>query len=285
MHLPAILCIGCSISMAEVRQIALNDMLLLSPLLQALLATLLMWALTACGAATVFLTRRSSPPVLDGMLAFGAGVMLAASFWSLLDPALARASQLGQPPAWVAAGGFLTGSVLLLLADALMRRRLDLRAPGDARRRAILLVSSITLHNIPEGLAVGVAFGALTSLHTPAAAVGAWLLAIGVAVQNFPEGAAVSLPLRREGLSPARAFLVGQATALVEPLAGIAGALLATYVQGVLPFALSLAAGAMIMVVVAELIPESQHSRFAPLMTLATLLGFVLMMILDVSLG
>lgn len=264
----------------------MGELFLLSPILQALLASLMTWALTAGGAALVIFTRRTHPTAMDGMLAFGAGVMLASSYWSLLSPAIDLAGALGQSPFWTAAAGFLLGGALLMGCDALLSRLLPHGAEITGnRRRSALLIASITLHNIPEGLAVGVTFGALAALPAPAALTGAWMLAVGIGLQNFPEGAAVSLPLRREGLPRGRAFFWGQASAIVEPVAAVLGALLAVHVQTILPFTLSFAAGAMVVVVIAELVPESQRSAHPAFMTLATMLGFAVMMILDVALG
>lgn len=270
----------------EVRRFALSELLTLSPLLQALLATLLTWLVTALGAALVLFTKRTHPLLMDALLAFGAGVMLASSYFSLLAPAIELASGQGQLPWLVAAAGFLCGGLLLMLADHIMAKRTpDFLVSAGNRRRSILLVSSITLHNIPEGLAIGVSFGALSALPTQSALTAAWMLAIGIALQNFPEGAAVSLPLRREGVSRSRAFFFGQLSGAVEPIAAVLGCLLAVYVQSVLPFALAFAAGAMVVVVIAELVPESQRSLRPSLMTLATMAGFAVMMILDVALG
>ena len=264
----------------------MNGLLTLSPLLQALLASLFTWGLTAAGAALVLLARRTHTLTMDAMLAFGAGVMLAAAYWSLLAPAIELAGSIGQTPFLMAAVGFLCGGVMLLASDALLSRRLPASLPRhSSRRRAALLISAITLHNIPEGLAIGVAFGVLAFQPTHQALTAAWMLAIGVGLQNFPEGAAVSFPLRREGLSRPMAFFWGQASALVEPIAAVLGALLAVYVQSLLPFALSFAAGAMVAVVIAELVPESQRSELPAVMTLWTMLGFSVMMILDVALG
>lgn len=264
----------------------MGELLTLSPLLQAFLATVMTWLLTAAGAAVVVLTKRTHPLVMDGMLAFGAGVMLASSYWSLLAPSIELAEELGQMPFLTAACGFLAGGLLLMACDALLSRWLPAElSEAGSQRRSILLMSSITLHNIPEGLAVGVTFGALTAMPTAAALTGAWMLALGIGLQNFPEGAAVSLPLRRDGMSRARAFFFGQASAIVEPVAAVFGVLLAVYVQEILPFALAFAAGAMVVVVIAELVPESQRSARPAWMTLATMLGFAVMMILDVALG
>lgn len=270
----------------EARRFDLGELLTLSPLLQAFLATIMTWGLTAAGAALVLFTRRTHPVAMDGMLAFGAGVMLASSYWSLLSPAISLAGELGQSPFLMAAAGLLCGGLLLMGCDAYLSRALSGRCTlTEHRRRSALLVASITLHNIPEGLAVGVSFGALAAHPTTAALTGAWMLALGIGLQNFPEGAAVSLPLRREGMSRRRAFFWGQASAIVEPIAGVLGALLALRVRMILPFALAFAAGAMIVVVIAELIPESQRSLRPRLMTIATMIGFCIMMMLDVALG
>lgn len=264
----------------------MGELLTLSPPLQALLASLMTWGLTALGAAIVIFTKRTHPTAMDGMLAFGAGVMLASAFFSLLNPAISLAEEVGQSPFAMAAAGFLGGGTVLMGCDRLLALLLSRHAAfSDSRRRSALLISSITLHNIPEGLAIGVGFGALSSLPTAAALTGAWMLALGVGLQNLPEGAAVSLPLRREGLPRGQAFFWGQASALVEPLSAVLGALLAVHVRGVLPLALSFAAGAMVLVVIAELVPESRRSTHPALMTTITLLGFTVMMVLDVALG
>jgi ZIP family zinc transporter len=248
------------------------------PVSQALLATLFTWAVTALGAALVFLTPGWNRTLMDSTVGFGAGVMVAASFWSLLEPAIDLAGRLGQMAWLTAAVGFLAGGLFMQSGERLLRR--------TAERRSALLVLAITLHNIPEGLAVGVAFGA-TAAGVPSASLGAAVaLAIGIGLQNFPEGAAVSLPLRREGMGLRRSFLFGQGSALVEPLAGVIGAAFVLAMRGILPFALSFAAGAMIYVVVRELVPQSQsRRRSSGVVSLATMLGFTVMMVLDVSLG
>ena len=248
--------------------------MILSPLSAAILATLLMYLLTALGAALVFPLRRFHPSVMNLLMALGAGIMLAASYFSLLAPALTSAHSLRQSPLLMCSGGFLLGGLLVLLADALLSRRMRRTPLSDVRRRTVLLIGSITLHNIPEGLAVGCAFGG-------AAWRSAWMLAIGIALQNFPEGAAVSLPLRRDGYSCRRSFFFGQLSGAVEPLAGILGALLAIRVRAALPLLLSLSGGAMVTVILAELLPECQKCPRQRLMVLATLAGFVLMMALD----
>ncbi|MBP3453702.1 MAG: ZIP family metal transporter [Clostridia bacterium] len=263
----------------------MNGLFSLSFPVQALLATLFTWSVTALGAALVVFTRRVRPTVMDAMLGFGAGVMLASSFWSLLAPSIDMATELGQLPWLVACIGFFCGGCILMLGDALLSRLLPASGTSTSRKRCWMLITSITLHNIPEGLAVGVAFGALSFGTSEALLMGAWMLAIGIGLQNFPEGAAVSLPLRREGASRGAAFFLGQLSGAVEPIAGVLGALLAVTVREVLPFMLSFAAGAMVSVVISELVPESQRNPRRNLMTLATLCGFAVMMVLDVALG
>ena len=255
--------------------------------IMALIATLGTWLVTALGAATVVFFTSPRPRLLNLMLGFSAGVMIAASFWSLLEPAIARAEQQPGLPAWfIATAGFLTGALFLWASDKLVSRSLG-KVESGGKRRIILLVLSITLHNIPEGMAVGVAFGALQQGCSMEELMGAVSVAVGIGLQNFPEGAAVSVPLRREGCSRGKSFLVGQASAMVEPVAGALGAWLVLYVQTLLPYALSFAAGAMILVAVHELIPECQKNQsdqpyFA---TMGIVLGFAAMMLLDVMLG
>lgn len=264
----------------------------LPPLTQALLATLFTWLLTAAGAALVFGTREVNQKLLDAMLGFAAGVMIAASFWSLLAPGIEMAGQMAMNPWRTAALGFMAGGIFMRLID-LYLPHLHPGMPMESRegiktswQRSTLLVLAITLHNIPEGLAVGVAFGAVAAGLPSATIGGAIALAVGIALQNFPEGAAVSLPLRREGLSRWRSFMMGQASGVVEPIAGVLGAYFVLTMQGILPYALCFAAGAMIFVVVEELIPESQKNpRHVDLVTMATMTGFAVMMILDVALG
>lgn len=252
---------------------------------QTLLATGLTCAVTVLGALLVFGFHRGRTMLLDAMLAAGAGVMLASSFFSLLQPGLAMAEALGQRAWLVILLGFLSGGAVLLVGEWLFARLACLERERSDVRRSRLLITSITLHNIPEGLAVGVAFGAAASSMDAGLLRAAWMLAVGIALQNFPEGAAVSLPLRRDGMSHGRACWYGFLSAVVEPMAGLVGVLLASAAQALLPFLLAFAAGAMILVVVAELVPESQRSASAQLMTVATMLGFALMMVLDVALG
>ncbi len=249
---------------------------------KALLATLFTWAVTAAGAGLVFCVRGARRTALDAMLGFAAGIMTAASFWSLLSPALEQAEALGMNAAFTACAGLLAGGALLWAGDWAYGR---LAERGTHSRRRMMLMAGMTLHNIPEGMAVGVAFGSLAHAPGGAALSAACMLALGVGIQNFPEGAAVSLPLLREGLSRRRAFFLGQLSAVVEPLAGVAGALLVMGARMLLPGLLSFAAGAMLYVAVAELIPESLANERRGLMAFATLMGFALMMVLDVALG
>ena len=263
----------------------------LNPILQALLATLFTWFVTALGAALVFFFKTINRKVLDAMLGFAAGVMIAASYWSLLAPAIemAEGSNL---PAWVpATTGFLLGGLFLWIADKILPH-LHLGFPmAEAEglktswQRSVLLVLAITLHNIPEGLAVGVAFGALASDIPSASLAGAIALALGIGIQNFPEGAAVSVPLRREGFSRLKSFWYGQLSGMVEPVAGVIGAAAVILIKPVLPYALAFAAGAMIYVVVEELIPESQLEKNTDVATMGAMGGFAVMMTLDVALG
>ena len=263
----------------------------LHPVIQALLATLFTWGVTALGAAGVFLAKQPSRKLMDGMLAFAAGVMIAASYWSLLAPAI-EMSEGGPLPVWAPpAIGFMLGGICLWGIDKLLPHLHPGFATEEAEgipttwRRTTLLVLAITLHNIPEGLAVGVAFGAAAAGLPSATFTAAVALAIGIGIQNFPEGLAVSMPLRREGLSRAKCFWYGQLSAVVEPIAGVIGAVIVLTAQAILPYALAFAAGAMIFVVVEELIPESQREGHRDVATMGAMLGFTVMMILDVALG
>jgi ZIP family zinc transporter len=262
----------------------------LNPILQALLATIFTWGVTALGAAGVFLQKSPSRKVLVAMLGFAAGVMIAASFWSLLLPAI-EMMEGSSTPAWLPAFiGFLTGGAFLWGTDKLLPHLHSGLQMKDAEgikttwQRSVLLVLAITLHNIPEGLAVGVAFGAAAAGLPQASLAGAIALAIGIGLQNFPEGLAVSVPLR-EGMSRTRAFMFGQLSGIVEPIAGVLGAAAVLIMRPILPYALSFAAGAMIYVVVEELIPESQRDASTDIATLGAMLGFAVMMLLDVALG
>lgn len=260
--------------------------------MQALYGTLFTWGVTAAGAALVFVTRDVKRDFMDAMLGFAAGVMIAASFWSLLAPGIIMAESLGHTAWLTAAIGFMGGGVFMRLVD----KSLPHLHPGlawDKRegvktswQRSTLLVLAITLHNIPEGLAIGVAFGAVAS-GLPSATLGsAVALALGIGIQNFPEGTAVAMPLFREGMSRRKSFMYGQASGMVEPVAGMLGAYFVIRMQSILPYALCFAAGAMIFVVIEELIPESQRKGSnIDLVTLATMIGFCAMMVLDVALG
>ena len=261
------------------------------PILLALVATLFTWFLTAAGSSMVFFFKTINQKVLNSMLGFAAGVMIAASFWSLLNPAIIMAEERGMIP-WVpAVVGFLAGGAFLFIVDKILPHLhlgLDIdKAEGvkTTWQRSVLLVLAITLHNIPEGLAVGVAFGALASNPDVGMLAGAVALAFGIGLQNFPEGAAVSIPLRREGFSRLKAFNYGQLSGVVEPIAGVIGAYLVLSMAPILPYALSFAAGAMIFVVVEELIPESQRGHDTDISTIGAMFGFATMMLLDVALG
>ncbi len=269
----------------------INFFINLNPIIQAFLATLFTWSITALGAALVFLFKKVNKNIMDAMLGFAAGVMIAASFWSLLSPAIEMAISLKMIAWLVAFIGFFSGGVLLYIGDKIFDF-FDKRYSNNYNKfektkfkRCLMLIFSITLHNIPEGLAVGVAFGSIIYNLNGATLGSACLLAIGIGLQNFPEGTAVSVPLRREGLSRKKAFFWGQLSGIVEPIAGVIGALLIFKIRYLLPFLLSFAAGAMIYVVVQELIPESQTNKKKDLMALFTLIGFSIMMILDVALG
>jgi len=263
----------------------------LNPVLQALIATLFTWSVTALGAAFVFFFKSINRKVLDGMLGFAAGVMIAASYWSLLAPAIEMAED-GSLPAWVpATTGFLMGGFFLWSIDKILPHlhlgfpRQEAEGIKTSWHRSVLLVLAITLHNIPEGLAVGVAFGALASDLPSATLGGAIALALGIGIQNFPEGTAVAVPLRREGFTRLRSFWYGQLSGFVEPIAGVLGAVAVIFIKPILPYALAFAAGAMIFVVVEELIPESQLEKNTDIATLGAMGGFAVMMTLDVALG
>ena len=266
----------------------------LNPIIQALLAGCFTWGLTALGAGLVFFMRSMNRRLLDVMLGFAAGVMIAASFWSLLVPSIEMSEAQGLTPWLPAAVGFLLGGLFLRLADATLphlhlgKRRDEAEGIQTSWRRATLLVLAITLHNIPEGLAVGVAFAAAAvqlEVAQGATLAGALALAIGIGLQNFPEGAAVSMPLRGEGVSRLKSFWYGQLSGFVEPVSAALGAAAVLTVRPLLPYALAFAAGAMIYVVVEELIPESQRHGFEDAATMGAMGGFTVMMVLDVALG
>ena len=272
-------------------KIGLDWLLDFNPVLLALFATLFTWLITALGSSMVFFFKTINKRILNSMLGFAAGVMIAASFWSLLKPAIELAEESGTLSWLPALIGFLSGGAFLLLVDKILPHlHLGLsidKAEGikTTWQRSVLLVLAITLHNIPEGLAIGVAFGALANNLDAGILSGAIALTIGIGLQNFPEGAAVSIPLRREGFSMIKAFNYGQLSGLVEPLAGVVGAYLVLTITPLLPYALSFAAGAMIFVVVEELIPESQTGHETDYSTIGAMLGFATMMFLDVALS
>ena len=261
----------------------------LHPVIQAFLATCFTWAMTALGAAGVFMARSMSKKVLNSMLGFTAGVMIAASYWSLLAPAIEMSEGVGIPAWFPAMAGFLLGAIFLGGVDKILPH-LHLGLPIEETegiktswRRSVLLILAITLHNIPEGLAIGVAFGAVAAGLPSATLPAAVALAVGIGIQNFPEGLAVSMPLRREGMSRLKSFWYGQLSAIVEPVASVIGAVAVILAQPILPYALGFAAGAMVFVVVEELIPESQNSGNTDLATGSAIVGFVVMMVLDVA--
>jgi zinc transporter, ZIP family len=260
------------------------------PVLQAFLATMFTWGMTATGAALVFGARKVNRKLLDAMLAFAAGVMIAASFWSLLAPAIDLAERGPLPAVVPPLIGFLLGGLFIRGIDLVLPHLHPGHPMSDAEgietswRRSVLLVSAITLHNIPEGLAIGVAFGAAAAGIDGASLGAAVALAIGIGIQNFPEGTAVSMPLRREGMSRTRSFFYGQLSATVEPVAAVIGAAAVILAQPILPYALAFAAGAMIFVVAEELIPEAKRGS-PDIAALALMVGFAVMMTLDVALS
>ncbi len=247
---------------------------------QALLATLFTFLVTVLGSSIVYFFKKINKFIMDAMLGFAAGVMTAASYFSLLAPAINYSEELNMISWLITFLGFFSGGLLLFLADKLFTKIFTKK-----NKRILMLISSITIHNIPEGLAVGIAFGSVFYGINGATLLSAIMLAIGIGLQNFPEGSAVSIPLLRDGISKNKAFIYGSLSAIVEPIFGVLGAILILKVRILLPFFLSFAAGAMIYVVVSELIPESQTSEKKDLMAIFTIIGFSIMMILDVALG
>jgi ZIP family zinc transporter len=262
-----------------------------TPVVQSLIATTFTWGVTALGAAGVFLSKEISRKLMDGMLGFAAGIMIAASYWSLLAPSIEISESLGVPPYIPPAVGFMMGGIVLWSIDRLLPH-LHMGLPISSAegiktswQRSILLVLAITLHNIPEGMAIGVAFGA-AGVGIPGASVaGAVALALGIGLQNFPEGLAISAPLRREGLSAGKSFWYGQLSAVVEPIGAMIGAAAVISMRQLLPYALAFAAGAMIYVVIEELIPEAEQGQNTDIATAGAMIGFTIMMVLDVALG
>ena len=263
----------------------------LDPVLGALYATLFIWGVTALGASSVFLFKSMSRMALDGMLGFTGGVMVAASFWSLLSPAIEMSDGEGFVKVMPSAIGFGLGALFIFAIDKVLPhlhinfKEEDAEGIKTPWRRTTLLTLAITLHNIPEGLAVGVLFGGVAAGIPEASVAGAVVLAFGIGLQNFPEGIAVAMPLRRSGISRFKSFWYGQLSAIVEPIAAVIGALAVTFFTPILPYALAFAAGAMIFVVVEEVIPETQLDKYTDVATLGFIGGFIIMMMLDVALG
>ena len=263
----------------------MNWFINLNSTIQALIATLFTFFVTLLGAAVVFFFKKVNKTLMDAMLGFAAGVMIAASFFSLINPAMEMSSNLNLNVWLTLSIGVLLGGIFLFISDRTFDKLLTKKKKNNNIKRIIMLILSITIHNIPEGMAVGVAFGSIYYGLDGANVMSAIVLAIGIALQNFPEGSAVSLPLRREGLSLKKSFILGGLSGIVEPISGVIGALLVLKIRILLPYLLAFAAGAMIYVVIEELIPESQTNKKKDLMAIASLIGFVIMMILDISLG
>ena len=265
-----------------------------NPILAAFYASVFTWGLTAAGAALVFFFKKLNRAILDGMLGFTGGVMVAASFWSLLAPAIENSPGEGFVKVFPSAFGFLLGALALFGMDKLLPhlhinfKEHEVEGVKTSFHKTTLLVLAITLHNIPEGLAVGVLFGAASTLvgvEQTEMTIAAISLAIGIGIQNFPEGFAVAMPLRRQGISRRKSFFYGQLSAVVEPVAAVFGALAVSFFTPILPYALAFAAGAMIFVVVEEVIPETQRDKYTDIATLGFIGGFIVMMSLDVGLG
>lgn len=259
----------------------------LNPIIQALLAGLFTWSITALGALIIFFLKKNNKTIMDIMLSIAAGVMVAASFFSLLLPAIEMSDNLNMISWIVVSVSLLLGGLLIVFSDKICSKLTKSKSimSNNAFKRCFMLITSITMHNIPEGLAIGVAFGSIIYNLDSVTVISAWMLAIGIGIQNFPEGAAVSLPLMREGMSKKKAFLYGQASAIVEPIASFIGALIVIKMRYLLPFFLAFAAGAMLYVVAIELIPESQKNKSKNTMAYFFLIGFSIMMILDIALG
>jgi ZIP family zinc transporter len=256
----------------------------LNIIVQVVIATVFTWGVTSLGASMVFLFKSLNAKALDLLLGFAAGVMLAASFWSLLNPAVELSEELGKLSWFAPCLGFFMGGIFVMIADLILEKITSSKPVYKDKKRSLLLVGAITLHNVPEGLAIGVAFASASLGIEGATTLSACLLALGIGLQNFPEGAGVSLPLRRDGYSKSKSFFYGQASGIVEPFAGLIGVLLASFIRSILPFLLSFAAGCMVLVVTRELVPEASkdnknHS------SIGFIFGFIIMMLLDVSLG
>lgn len=262
----------------------MNCFLNLNHVIQALIATLFTFGVTALGSMIVIFFKKINKNFMDAMLGLSGGVMISASFWSLLSPAIEMANSLKMISWLIVSLGFISGGLLLFIGDKLFDRLSKKKVNNSSIKRSLMLIFSITLHNIPEGMAVGIAFGSIAYGLEGATILSACILALGIGIQNFPEGSAVSLPLRREGYSRFKSFLYGSLSGIVEPISGVLGALLVLKMRFLLPFLLSFAAGAMIYVVVEEIIPESQANKKKDLMALFTIFGFLIMMVLDIML-
>lgn len=257
---------------------------MMNPIWQGFVATLFTYFLTALGAGLVFFFKSMNQKALDLMMGFAAGVMIAASFWSLLAPAIELSTELGNNAWFTSVIGFIFGGVFIIGSDIMLSKFTLIQSKGTTLRRSILLTVAVTLHNIPEGLAIGVAFGSVSLAIESTSVLGAVMLAIGIGLQNFPEGVCVAMPLRRDGYSRLKSFVIGQASGVVEPIAGVLGVIFAMTMRNALPFVLSFSAGAMIAVVCSELIPESFRNN-KTIAASGILLGFATMMVLDVALG
>ena len=268
----------------------INEIINLNPIIQAFIAGLFTYSITALGASLVYFFKNINKNLMDGMLGFAAGVMISASFFSLINPAITMSESLNLTPWIIVTIGFISGGLLLFIGDKIYdiyenKHPIKKHNKKENLKRSLMLMLSITLHNIPEGMAIGVAFGSVIYGIEGASIIAAWTLALGIGLQNFPEGTAISMPLRREGFTRNKAFFLGQLSGIVEPISSVIAAILVIKIRTLLPFLLSFAAGAMIYVVVEELIPESQTNKKKDVMALFTLIGFSVMMILDITLG
>ncbi len=268
----------------------INEIINLNPIIQAFIAGLFTYSITALGASLVYFFKNINKNLMDGMLGFAAGVMISASFFSLINPAITMSENLNLMPWIIVTIGFISGGLLLFIGDKIYdiyenEHPIKKHNKKESLKRSLMLMLSITLHNIPEGMAIGVAFGSVIYGIEGASIIAAWTLALGIGLQNFPEGTAISMPLRREGFTRNKAFFLGQLSGIVEPISSVIAAILVIKIRTLLPFLLSFAAGAMIYVVVEELIPESQTNKKKDVMALFTLIGFSVMMILDIALG
>ena len=261
----------------------IDKLLSLNPVIQALIAGFFTYSITLLGASIVLFMKKINKTFMDSSLSLSAGIMIAASFFSLLLPSINMSKELKLIPWLIVSIGFISGGLFLYLGNKIYERKMN--KTDNSLKRCIMIILSITLHNIPEGMAVGVAFGSVIYNIPGASILSAWIIALGIGIQNFPEGSAISLPLRREGFSRKKAFFFGQISGIVEPIAAVLGAILVMKIRILLPILLSFAGGAMIYVVTEELIPESQKNNRKELMTIFTIIGFTIMMILDIALG